>query len=191
MCVYDQISLKYDISAVFINPIDILRFFIVSQIAQYLILIVNLISRLSSRHLFSTRAARGETASEWRVKRSLCSNTLVISLLIVPEALVKGHSLIGPVPRSSSKNYVPASAAKAPTGPVGLAARCSHARMHTHVTDTRANNIPARMNGAAERAGGRRREEQAYLSRSRTLRSNYHLPHFPTSPEQTSRIPMR
>lgn len=43
------------------------------------------------------------------------------------------------------------------------------------------------MNGAAERAGGRadgqRREEQAaYLSRSRTLRSNYHLPHFPTSP---------
>lgn len=102
-----------------------------------------------------------ETAAEWRVKRPFrtrARRARVISLLIVPEALVKRHLLIGSLPRSSSKNYVPASAATPHTGPAGTAARRYDARVRIHTRPTHAR-INIRTNEwrsvAAERADGR------------------------------------
>lgn len=91
----------------------------------------------------------------------------MISLLIVPEALVKGHLLIGPLARSSSKNMY-----------------LSWRDGHTHASDTRAHNIPARMNGAAlprERASERADERtDGWMERTEERRAGVSLS-FPDS----------
>lgn len=82
-----------------------------------------------------------ETAAEWHVKRSFRTRAQRARdfAFIVPEALVKGHPLIGPLPRSSGKNYVPASAATRIRGLRAPRRAATRACTHTHAPDTRAH----------------------------------------------------